>query len=71
MQNTLLIFQIFIAVILSAMIMLQVKGNGFGRAWGDLGGGSFTRRGLESLIFKLTFVFSFLFLLISIMSFLI
>jgi len=71
MQNTLLILQIIIAAILGSMIMLQVKGNGFGRAWGGLGGGNFTRRGLESLIFKLTFVFSFLFLFISIMSFLI
>jgi protein translocase SecG subunit len=64
MNNILLVAQIVVAVALSALILLQVKGTGFGRVWGSLST-SATRRGLESLVFKLTFVLAFLFIVIS------
>jgi len=66
-MSLVLIFQIIISFLLSAVILLQVKGTGFGRVWGGLSTSS-TRRGLEGLIFKFTFVLSFLFLLVSLVS---
>ena len=55
---------------LSALILLQVKGTGFGRVWGGLSTSS-TRRGLEGVIFKITFVLAGLFMVISIVTLLI
>lgn len=66
MRNTLLILQSIISVILILFILVQNKGVGFGRVWG--GGSSFTRRGLEKLIFKLTFVLTAIFVLLSILN---
>ena len=66
MQTTIFIIQIILSVLLIIAIILQVKGTGFGRVWGGLGGGSFSRRGLEGIVFKGTFVLSFLFLLFSV-----
>ena len=67
MQQVLLVLQIIISVLLAAVILLQVKGTGFGRVWGGLSTSS-TRRGLEGVIFKFTFVLAFLFIVISILS---
>ena len=67
MAEVLLVFQIIVSVLLSAVVLLQVKGTGFGRVWGGLSTSS-TRRGLEGVIFKFTFVLAFLFILISIVS---
>lgn len=66
MQNILLIIQILTAVVLTIVILVQVKGVGFGRVWG--GQASFARRGLEKLVFRLTFVISFVFILTSILA---
>ncbi|MBX4205807.1 preprotein translocase subunit SecG [Candidatus Microgenomates bacterium] len=66
-KNFLSIFQIVLGIIVSFFILVQVKGTGFGRVWGG-SGASFTRRGLEKLVFKLTFVLSFLFIVISILQ---
>jgi len=66
MYQALLILQIIVGVILIAMILVQSKGTGLGRAWGGSGGTSFTRRGLEKLLYRGTFVVSSLFILISI-----
>ena len=66
MQNFIVVIQIMIACILIVVILVQVKGVGFGRVWG--GQASFARRGLEKLVFKLTFVFSFIFILTSILA---
>lgn len=63
MNNLILILQIVIASILVIAILAQVRGTGFGRVWG--GGSSFTRRGLEKLVFRLTFIFAFLFIVVS------
>lgn len=66
MENVFLTIQIVVAVLLAIAVLIQVKGKGFGRMWG---GGSFSRRGLESLVFKATFVLAFLFIVVSFVSF--
>lgn len=63
MDNLLIILQIILSIILIVFILVQNKGTGFGRVWG--GSPSFTRRGLEKIIFKLTFVFTGLFVILS------
>jgi protein translocase SecG subunit len=66
MGQFLLVSQLIVALLLAFFILIQAKGKGFGRMWG---GGSFSRRGLENIVFKGTFVLSFLFIVISILSF--
>ncbi|EKE12487.1 MAG: hypothetical protein ACD_13C00196G0003 [uncultured bacterium] len=66
MNQALTIAQIIVSLALIGLILIQARGTGFGRSSG-LGGASFTRRGLEKLVFRLTFVASFLFILISIL----
>jgi len=68
MNQTLIIVQIVISIALIALILIQAKGTGLGRTFGSGGGTSFSRRGLEKLIFKLTFVLAGLFLAISILQ---
>mgnify|MGYP003613463766 CR=1 FL=1 len=63
MNNILIILQIIISVILTILILMQARGTGFGR--GSFGASGFTRRGLEKLVFRLTFVMAFLFLTVS------
>lgn len=65
MKDAILVLQVIIAVSLMAMILVQSKGTGFGRS---VSASSFTRRGLEKLIFKLTFIFSAIFIVISILQ---
>ena len=67
MEQIITTAQIVLSSLLSFFVLLQVKGVGFGRVWGT-GGGSFARRGLEKLVFKLTFAVSGLFILLSIVS---
>lgn len=69
MKDIYTILQLIVSFLLAVCILVQVKGNGFGRVWGS-GAQSFTRRGLEALVFKLTFVLSFLFLALSLAAFL-
>lgn len=64
MKQALIIIQIVVSVILIGLILIQAKGTGFGR----VGGTSFTRRGLEKLVFRLTFVIAFVFLTVSILQ---
>lgn len=66
-QDILFAVQVVLAVVLIILILVQVKGTGFGRVWGS-GASSFSRRGLEKLVFKLTFVVVLLFLVISLAS---
>lgn len=66
MSNVLTIIQIIISIILTGLILIQAKGTGFGRG-SVVGGTSFTRRGLEKLVFRMTFVVSFLFIAVSIL----
>lgn len=67
MKDLYLIIQAIVSIFLALAILLQVKGTGFGRVWGGLSTSS-SKRGIESLVFKLTFVLAFLFILISILS---
>ena len=56
--------QIVASITLIVLILMQARGTGFGRTGGD-SGASFTRRGLEMLIFKLTFFVVAIFLIVS------
>lgn len=66
MHQALLIIQIIAATTLTGLILIQSKGTGFGRAWG--GSSSFTRRGLEKIIFRSTFLISAIFIVVSILQ---
>ena len=68
MKQTLTIIQIIVSIALILLILIQAKGTGLGRTFGSGGGTSFSRRGLEKLIFRLTFVIVALFLVISILQ---
>jgi protein translocase SecG subunit len=70
MANLLLFGQIVTAVLLMGAILIQSKGTGLGRSFGA-GQSSFTRRGLEKVIFRATFVLTALFVIISIIPFLV
>jgi len=67
MKEAILIIQIITSLFLVVFILVQVKGTGFGRVWGS-GSSSFTRRGLERLIFRLTFLTTFILIFISILA---
>lgn len=65
MKEIMQVVQSVTAILLIIFVLLQVRGTGFGRGTSPT---SFTRRGMERLIFRLTFVVTFLFLLSSIIS---
>lgn len=68
-MNTLItILQIIISVLLIALIVLQAKGVGLGRAWGGAGDFYKSRRGVEKIVFNLTVILTLIFLLTSILS---
>ncbi len=67
MKQILTIVQIIVSVALIGLVLIQARGTGFGRSSG-IGGASFTRRGLEKLVFRLTFVVVFLFIAVSILQ---
>lgn len=72
MRQALTIIQIVISIILIGLILIQARGTGLGRTSGIAGGGgSFSRRGLEKLIFRFTFVAVSIFLIVSILSLLV
>jgi preprotein translocase subunit SecG len=66
MKNLILSAQIVVSVVLVILILIQSKGSGLGRSFG--GGSSFSRRGFEKLLYKLTFLTAGLFILISLVS---
>lgn len=68
MKQVLTVIQIVVSLVLIGLILIQAKGTGLGRTFGSGGGTSFSRRGLEKLIFRLTFVFVFIFILVSILQ---
>lgn len=53
------------AILLIIFVLLQVRGTGFSRSSNS---SSFTLRGIEKLVFKLTFVVAALFLIMSAVS---
>jgi len=67
MKGTLVVLQIIVSFVLTILILLQVKGVGFGRVWGS-SMTAFSRRGLEGFVFKATFVFALLFMFLSILQ---
>ena len=64
-MSILTIIQIVVSVVLIFFVLIQSKGKGFGRSTNV----SFTRRGLEQVVFKFTFVLTFIFIAISIFQF--
>jgi protein translocase SecG subunit len=64
MENLLLVAQILTGILLIGAILIQTRGTGFGRGSSHA---SFTRRGLEKLVFRLTFVLVGIFLIVSIL----
>ncbi|MEO6043824.1 MAG: preprotein translocase subunit SecG [Tepidiformaceae bacterium] len=64
------VLQIVISVILIVVILLQVKGSGFGAALGGMSGGSVyrTKRGLERTLFQATILLVVVFIFVSFLS---
>ncbi len=54
MKNILLITQIILSVVITALILLQAQGTGLGSTWGGGGETYHTRRGLEKVLFYFT-----------------
>lgn len=52
------LLQIFLAVILSALILLQARGGGLGAAFGGFSAAYRSKRGVEKFIYWLTIVFA-------------
>lgn len=68
MKDILTIIQIVVSLLLIGLVLIQARGTGLGRTFGGGGGTSFSRRGLEKLLFRLTFVFVFIFIATSILQ---
>ena len=66
MTNVFVVMQIVSGVTLIILILIQSKGKGFARSSG--GSASFTRRGLEKVVFKLSFILAAIFIVISILQ---
>jgi len=64
------ILQIVVSAILVVVILLQVKGSGFGAALGGMSGGSVyrTKRGLERTLFQATIILTIVFIFVSFLS---
>lgn len=67
LKGALIIFQIVSSVFLVILILIQTKGTGLGRTFGG-GNVSFTRRGVEKIVFKSTFAVSVFFILVSLIT---
>lgn len=68
MQIILTAIQVISAFLLIIIVSVQGKGGGLGKTWGGGSGTSFTRRGLERVIFKATFVIAFVFIFVSMLQ---
>ena len=62
MKEIVQVTQSISAILLIIFVLLQVRGTGFSRSTNS---SSFTRRGIEKLVFRLTFVVTALFLIMS------
>ena len=67
--DALIIAQIAVSVLLTAVVLLQNSSQGAGLFESSMGGGeSFrTKRGLEKLLYNLTFVFALLLVVLSVL----
>lgn len=63
MNTSLMIIQIILSIAVSALILIQAKGTGLGRTFGSQTYHS--KRGVESLVFKLTIFLSAVFIVLS------
>lgn len=68
MKQLLGVLEMLVSLALIALILIQAKGTGLGRTFGSGGGTSFSRRGLEKIIFKLTFIVAGLFLVLAVLQ---
>ncbi|MDO8488332.1 MAG: preprotein translocase subunit SecG [bacterium] len=66
MKTALLLAQIVIGIVVSTLILLQAKGTGLGRTFGSTAYHS--RRGLETLMFRITIILAVAFVAISILG---
>jgi preprotein translocase subunit SecG len=64
------VLQIVISSILIGVVLLQVKGSGFGAALGGMSGGNVyrTKRGLERTLFQATIILVIVYLFVSFLS---
>jgi preprotein translocase subunit SecG len=64
------ILEIVIASLLIVVVLLQVKGSGFGAALGGMSGGSVyrTKRGLERTLFQATIILIVVFIFVSFLA---
>lgn len=60
------VVQIILAVILSVLVLLQAKGTGLGRAFGQASYHS--KRGVEFVVFRFTIAVAVMFIVVSIVS---
>ena len=62
------LFQILIALVLIAIVLMQAKGSGLGNIFGGSGGSDSyrTRRGIERILFRGTIVLMIVFIALSI-----
>lgn len=68
MQNFFLIIEIILGLLLIGLIVLQSKGTGLGSTFGGDMGFYGTKRGAEKMLFILTIIIAFLFLLNSLIG---
>lgn len=71
MKDGLLVVQIVIALMLSGAILLQTRGTGLGTAFGGSNEQYRSKRGIEKLLFRMTFVLLSLFLITSVINLLV
>ena len=69
MKDLLLVLTIIISVAITGLILAQGKGGGLGSAWGGGGEQFQTRRGVEKLSLRLTYVLVAVFFILSIINF--
>ena len=62
MEQTLLITQVILSIMLASFILLQAQGSGLGSTWGGGGETYHTRRGVEKVVFIATIVCTALFI---------
>jgi protein translocase SecG subunit len=66
MSTPLLIAQIVVSVLITAAILLQAQGSGFGTTWGGGGETYHTKRGVERVVFIFTIIGVIVFSILSI-----
>ena len=68
MGNVINILNIFFAILIVLLIMIQGKGAGLGSAWGGSGEMYQTRRGFEKITFRLTVICIIIFFILSVIN---